>query len=101
MDSHRNFLQKLSASAIALNIPQYGFASASDFYNRLYEDPVLRVAIMGLGSYGARVADAIKTRKKAKLVGLISGTPSKIKDWQIKYNIPAKICYKYDIFRPH
>jgi predicted dehydrogenase len=98
MDSRRNFLQKLSASVIALNISQYGFASAGDFYNRSYEGPVLRVAIMGLGSYGTRVADAMKACKKAKLVGLISGTPSKIKDWQSKYNIPSKNCYNYDNF---
>ena len=98
MDSRRNFLQKLSASVIALNISKYGFASASDLEIRLNEGPVLRVAIMGLGSYGTRVADAMKACKKAKLVGLISGTPSKIKDWQSKYNISAKNCYNYDNF---
>lgn len=98
MDSRRNFLQKLSTSVIALNISKYGFANASNFYNRSNEGPVLRVAIMGLGSYGTRVADAMKACKKANLVGLISGTPSKIKDWQSKYNIPAKNCYNYDNF---
>jgi predicted dehydrogenase len=35
---------------------------------------------------------------KAKLVGVISGTPSKIKDWQSKYNIPDKNCYNYENF---
>jgi predicted dehydrogenase len=35
---------------------------------------------------------------KAKLVGVISGTPSKIKDWQAKYNIPEKNCYNYENF---
>src|SRR5690606_9558918 len=33
--------------------------------------------------------------KRAKLVGVISGTPSKIKAWQAKYNIPEKNCYNY------
>jgi len=56
------------------------------------------VAIMGLGSYGTRVAEAMKDCKKAKLVGVISGTPAKIKDWQSKYNIPEKNCYNYENF---
>ena len=46
---------------------------------------------MGLGSYGTRVAEAMQSCKRAKLVGVISGTPSKITAWQSKYNIPARI----------
>ena len=68
------------------------------FTTNLTEGPVLRVAIMGLGSYGTRVAEAMQTCKRAKLVGAISGTPSKLKDWQGKYNIPAKNCYNYENF---
>ncbi|MDO8994323.1 MAG: Gfo/Idh/MocA family oxidoreductase, partial [Daejeonella sp.] len=98
MDSRRNFLQTLSASILALSIPQHGFASIEDFYSKPYEGPVLRVAIMGLGSYGTRVAEAMQACKMAKLVGLISGTPSKIKNWQSKYNIPEKNCYNYENF---
>jgi predicted dehydrogenase len=59
---------------------------------------VLRVAIMGLGSYGTRVAEAMQACTKAKLVGVISGTPSKITAWQAKYNIPEKNCYNYENF---
>src|SRR5687767_14885031 len=53
---------------------------------------------MGLGSYGTRVADAIKACTKVKLVGVISGTPSKITAWQSKYGIPEKNCYNYENF---
>jgi len=56
------------------------------------------VAIMGLGSYGTRVAEAMRDCKMAKLTGVISGTPSKIKDWQAKYGIPEKNCYNYENF---
>jgi predicted dehydrogenase len=56
---------------------------------------VLRVAIMGLGSYGTRVAEAMRTCTRAKLVGVISGTPAKVKDWQTRYDIPEKNCYDY------
>ena len=62
------------------------------------QEPVLRVAIMGLGSYGTRVADAMQACKKAKLVGVISGTPSKITAWQQKYGIPEANCYNYENF---
>ena len=98
MKSRRNFLQTLTGSALALYIPWEGLASTKDIINQSYEGPVLRVAIMGLGSYGTQVADAMKNCKMAKLVGLISGTPSKIKDWQSRYNIQAKNCYNYENF---
>jgi predicted dehydrogenase len=92
MHSRRDFLQTLSAPLAA--IPFLAFSER----NKAYEGPVLRVAIMGLGSYGTRVAEAMKSCKKAKLVGVISGTPSKIKNWQAKYQIPEKNCYNYQDF---
>jgi hypothetical protein len=63
-----------------------------------YDGPVLRVAIMGLGYYGSLVADAMRSCTKAKLVGLVSGTPAKLKAWQSKYGIPDKNCYNYTNF---
>lgn len=99
MNSRRHFLHKLSASLIALpalsgrDLPEIKLPD-----DRPYEGPVLKVAIMGLGSYGTRVADAMKTCTRAKLVGVISGTPSKIKDWQTNYGIPEKNCYHYENF---
>jgi predicted dehydrogenase len=59
---------------------------------------MLRVALMGLGSYASRVAEAMQSSKMAKISGLISGSPSKLKDWQKKYNVPGKNCYNYDTF---
>src|SRR5678815_2776802 len=104
MNSRREFLQKITASAIALPLTQY-FQPAggktgpdSDENRQVSDDPVLRVAIMGLGSYGTRVAEAMQSCTNAKLVGVISGTPAKITDWQTKYNIPEKNCYNYDNF---
>lgn len=62
------------------------------------EGPALRVAIMGLGSYGSRVAEAMLQCKRARLTGLISGTPAKVQEWRKKYNIPESNCYNYDNF---
>lgn len=95
MNSRRDFLQKIAASAIVMPLmPLAGWAAR---VNR-YDGPVLKVAIMGLGSYGNRVAEAMKACVKAKLTGVISGTPSKIKDWQSRFGIPEKNCYNYDNF---
>jgi predicted dehydrogenase len=99
MRTRREFLQKLTVSAIGLPILHWtGSTSIKNLYNQSYEGQVLRVAIMGLGSYGTRVAEAMQSCKKAKLVGVISGTPAKIKNWQSKYNIPDKNCYNYENF---
>jgi predicted dehydrogenase len=92
MTTRRDFLQTISAPLLAMP-----FLSGGNIHDS-YDGPVLRVAIMGLGSYGTRVAEAMKNCKKAKLVGVISGTPSKIKDWQSKYGIPGKNCYNYQDF---
>lgn len=98
-NSRRDFLQKLTGSAVALTIlPQLAMTIGTVSAEQPYDGPVLRVAIMGLGGYGSRVAEAMLSCKKAKLVGLISGTPSKVKAWQGKYNIPEKNCYNYENF---
>jgi predicted dehydrogenase len=98
MNSRRKFLQNITAASSAMFFMKHGFASNSPFNEQPYEGPVLRVAILGLGSYGTRVAEAMQSCKMAKLVGAISGTPSKIQAWQQKYGIPAKNCYNYENF---
>lgn len=99
MNTRRNFLQKLTSSFIALPLLSKNSMAAIDNINKeLYDGPVLRVAIMGLGSYGTRVADAMQSCTKAKLTGAISGTPSKLTAWQSKYNIPGQNCYNYENF---
>jgi predicted dehydrogenase len=95
MHSRRDFLQKLAGSAIAVTfLPSLASAGCT----APGDGPVLRVAIMGLGGYGTRVAEAMQTCKRAKLVGVISGTPAKVKAWQAKYGIPEKNCYNYENF---
>lgn len=92
MNSRRSFLTTLAGSTLAFHLlPKVQAAP-------VYDGPVLRVALMGLGGYANRVAEAMKDCKKAKLTGIISGTPSKIKDWQQRYGIAEKNCYNYDNF---
>ncbi|MCM0060378.1 MAG: Gfo/Idh/MocA family oxidoreductase [Algoriphagus sp.] len=92
MTTRRHFLQKAGLTTLALSLP-----FSDSLAQTLGQEPkVLRVAIMGLGSYGTRVAEAMKDCSRAKLVGVISGTPSKVKSWKEKYGIPAQNCYTYD-----
>lgn len=96
MNTRRKFLQKVSLSAAALPfLSSFTSLDLQRMEEQVYEGPVLRVAIMGLGGYGTMVGNALQSSKKAKLVGVISGTPSKIKDWQSKFDIPEKNCYNY------
>ncbi|HUS02600.1 MAG TPA: Gfo/Idh/MocA family oxidoreductase [Chitinophagaceae bacterium] len=97
MNSRRDFLQKVAPFIALPLLPPNSFGSKK-FYKQQYDGHVLRVAIMGLGSYGSRVAEAMQSCSKAKLVGVISGTPSKITAWQSRYNIPQKNCYNYENF---
>lgn len=97
MTTRRTFLEKLTVTSVAVPLlysPVNLFAASCE----PYDGPILRVAIMGLGSYGTRVAEAMESCSRAKLVGVISGTPSKIEKWQAKYNIPQNNCYNYENF---
>ncbi len=96
MYSRRKFLHKVSASTAMLSALPLMNSWAN--LNPVPQGRVLRVALMGLGSYATRVANAMKDCKRAKLVGAISGTPQKLKDWQSRYNIPEKNCYNYHTF---
>ncbi|TKK67192.1 Gfo/Idh/MocA family oxidoreductase [Ilyomonas limi] len=96
MKSRRQFLQTMTAATPAFFFMNQAFAASSHLEEKPYDGPILRVAIMGLGGYGTRVANAMQACTRAKLVGAISGTPSKLTDWQQKYNIPAKNCYNYE-----
>ncbi len=110
MSSRRKFLQKFSAGLITapfLTLDEWAAhretasaaaAPGADPETIPAAAKQLRVVIMGLGGYGTRVAEAMKACKKAKLVGVVSGTPSKINDWQTRYHLPEKNCYNYENF---
>jgi predicted dehydrogenase len=96
MKSRRTFLKKTLAGALIS--PLAASMKPEPILTSMKEERALRVAIMGLGSYGTRVAEAMPSCKAARLTGLISGTPSKVKAWREKYDIPEKNCYNYDNF---
>jgi predicted dehydrogenase len=95
MISRRKFIQSTGISAASLPL----ISKSHPFFENTFssqDDTLLRVAIMGLGSYANRVARAMEYCTRAKITGVVSGTPSKITDWQARYGIPDKNCYNYD-----
>lgn len=98
MNTRRSFLRKITGSAFAITAAP-AIADAFSIGHHLPDDSrPLRVAIMGLGSYGTRVADAMRSCTRARLVGAISGTPAKLVNWQQQYGIPPENCYNYSNF---
>jgi predicted dehydrogenase len=90
MTTRRSFLQTLSA-------PVWALPFVSSIAEREYQEgKVLRVALIGLGSYASRVAEAMKDSKRAVVAGLVSGTPSKLVSWRAKYNVSESNCYNYE-----
>jgi len=100
MSSRRDFLQKITVSAVALPLlsPVGGWEGSLHTAGHRGQKPILRVALMGLGGYASIVAEAMKSCKRAKLAGLISGTPVKLADWGAKYGVPEKNRYNYENF---
>lgn len=91
MNNRRSFIKKLSLPFLL--VPNSCVINYTK--NSNYDGPVLKIALMGLGEYSKIVADAMLDCKKAKICGLISGTPSKIESWSKKLNIRKENCYNY------
>lgn len=94
MNSRRRFIQQLSLGMGAAAIAPLD--SAAYFSPYQPSDKKLRVALMGLGGYAGRVAEAMKGCKLAVLTGIVSGTPAKIDKWKKDYKIADKNVYNYD-----
>lgn len=98
MDTRRHFLQKVASPFFVLPLVPAMAPARPVSEEQPQDGKVLRIALMGLGGYASIVARAVSSCTRTKLVGLVSGTPAKLKDWQQKYNIPEKNCYNYQNF---
>ena len=93
--SRRRFIRTFSAGlgAIALN-PLYSFGCMESSQKNK-----LGIALVGLGGYSSgQLAPALQQTSNCYLAGVVSGTPSKIKDWQSRYDLPKENCYNYENF---
>lgn len=96
MSTRRTFLHNLGVGAGLSALAPTLLAATPPEISSTRPAQKLRVAIMGLGSYGTRVAEAMKTCTSAELVGIVTGSPEKIPVWKSKYNIPDKNVYNYE-----
>lgn len=97
--SRRNFIQSIALSGITVPLlSSFAKAVRPAELSKKQNGPVLNVALMGLGGYAERLAEAIQHCERAKLTGLISGTPLKLDKWGTKYAVPAKNRYSYANF---
>lgn len=89
MSTRRTFIQSLA-------VPFLAKPFISDLSYQVHADAaVLRIAQMGLGSYAERVGNAMKDCKRAKITGLISGTPAKLQQFGEKYGVQKDSQYDY------
>src|SRR4051812_2249998 len=98
MPNRRKFIHNIALSAAALPLAPLINSFTCNNSQKPGDERTLRVALMGLGSYASRVAEAIRDCKRAKITGLISGTPSKLTSWGERYNVPEKNRYNYQTF---
>ncbi len=57
----------------------------------------LGVALVGLGSYSTgRLGPGLQKTEHCELRSIVTGSPSKIPEWQKKYDIPDRNVYNYD-----
>ena len=96
MNTRREFLHTIAATSVGLSLFDHWSLLPGVKTGDNTGQQQLRVALMGLGGYATRVAEAMQSCKLARISGLISGTPSKIESWQKKYNIAEKNCNNYD-----
>ena len=85
--------QGLAGAALLSNLPlSYGLNSGK-------QDKKLGIALVGLGGYaGGQLAPALLNAEHCYLAGIVTGTPSKEKEWMDKYNIPKENVYNYKNF---
>jgi len=57
----------------------------------------LGVALLGLGRYASgQLAPALQQTQYCHLAGIVTGTPSKVKTWQARYDIAEDSVYSYE-----
>ncbi|WP_339723890.1 Gfo/Idh/MocA family oxidoreductase [uncultured Paraglaciecola sp.] len=89
--SRRHFLQ-IAASGIATSL-----STSLAFNAHSQPKKKLGVALVGLGYYSKELlAPALELTQHCELRGIVTGSPSKIPQWQQRYSIPDKNVYSYD-----
>ncbi len=92
--TRRDFIKKAATlSSIAAFSPNCFLAATQPAKEKL------GIALVGLGYYSADLlAPALQLTANCELRGIVTGTPSKMGNWQKKYGLKDKNMYSYDNF---
>lgn len=94
--NRRNFLTTVSTAALATGFSSFPFGLQA---RPVTQQKKLGIALIGLGYYSKDLLmPALEQTKNVKLVGLVTGTPAKAKEFGEKYNIPKENIYNYQNF---
>ena len=94
--NRRNFLTTISTAALATGLSTFPFGLQARPAN---QQKKLGIALVGLGYYSKDLLmPALEQTKNVKLVGLVTGTLAKAKQFGDKYNIPKENIYNYQNF---
>lgn len=94
--NRRTFLTQVSVAAVASGLASFPFISIA---KSAVEQKKLGIALVGLGYYSTGLLmPALEKTQHVKLVGLVTGTPEKARQYGEKYNIPKENIYNYQNF---
>jgi predicted dehydrogenase len=92
MSDRRNFLAKTATLTAAMHLAPH--VSGQDDSNKK-----LGYALVGLGRLSTnQLAPALQKTQHSQLVGIVTGSPEKAKEWQDKYGIKEENTYDYRNF---
>jgi glucose-fructose oxidoreductase len=94
--NRRKFLTTVSTAALATGLSSFPFSLQG---RPSSQHRPLGIALVGLGYYSKDLLmPALEQTQHVKLVGLVTGTPSKAKEFGEKYKIPKENIYNYQNF---
>ena len=99
MIDRRNFSKTFMATlgSLAVTNPLFSNDLLDDF--KKSNPKKLGIALVGLGNYSKnQLAPALEKTEFCELKAVVTGTPSKAKTWQAKYNLSGKNIYNYENF---
>jgi glucose-fructose oxidoreductase len=91
----RKFIKGTLAGVAAITL------GSSSFANIIIpqQKKKLGIALVGLGYYSTDLlAPALALTENCYLSGIVTGTPSKAKEWKLRHNLPEKNIYTYSTF---
>lgn len=96
--NRRRFITRSSLGLGAITLGLSPSCLADERQKGANQNKGLGLALVGLGYYGRILADALQETRHCYLAGLVTGTPSKEKEWQDKYNVKPENTYNYQNF---